>query len=325
MNPSSKSPIQQSDSDRSDNKEMVTDRRNRGSTADSKIWVLALDKWKSKILLATLALWAVVFLPVSVLKVGLQQTEDGRMLTAVRKPPTPHANAADAKRLVREFLAADSVEGRVPYVRHPVATLPRMREFYNREPLRPRTVEKFFAKMGIERIDGTDFFWLHTELDDLSVRTAAFEVTADALKLDWESFVNYSEIPWADFLTEEVTGPHDFRVVARAEEYYNFAYTDREKYICVFLTDPDELDHCWGYADRSSVVGQTWSEILHTGDAQETALVEHPDFGTFEFPTKKEKPKHHMILRLRFDEAGKGHKQVLIDSVVSHFWIKSSP
>ena len=140
----------------------------------------------AKVVLPVLVLAGLYLVPLLVYKVVLKSHDEKLVLAPTKEPISSHANAANAKRLVREFLATETIDDRASFIRHRGKTLLRMREFHSGKPIKPRTVEKFFSKMGIEKIDGVDFFWLHVQLDDLSVQMAAFEITPDGLKLDWE-------------------------------------------------------------------------------------------------------------------------------------------
>ena len=73
------------------------------------------------------------------------------------------------------------------------------------------------------RIGGVDFVALKFQLEDGERRMAAFEATSFGPKLDWESYVGYSEIPWEKFVSDRPDVLHRFRVNALRGDYFNFS------------------------------------------------------------------------------------------------------
>lgn len=53
---------------------------------------------------------------------------------------------------------------------------------------------------------------------------------ADGLKVDWESWVGWSEMPWDDFLKIKATEPKLVRVMLKWVDYYNFDFSDEKKW-----------------------------------------------------------------------------------------------
>ncbi len=211
------------------------------------------------------------------------------------------ARATEA--VIEKFLSADTVEARAAWVRHPEATRPRMEAWHaDGRPLRPLTLEKFLPRANESTVDGSSFIIRSVEIKGQGVKAIAVEETPEGLRVDWESFAFWADPPWAEFLATTPETAADYRVSVAPDDYFNHAYADSEKFFCFKLIDPENQEHVWGYCPLDSEIGQALNSLVRR----------YRRAGT-------RRPK--AILRLRFEEAGRNHKQVLIESVVQDGWI----
>ncbi len=234
-----------------------------------------------------------------------------------RPAPVPPSAEADsdpvqesrqAAEVVTRFLGASTIDDLAAFVRHPEVTKPRMEQWYSDAyPLKPRTVREFRSRSFEQTIDGLPFLILSMVLDDHVSHYIAVEKTDDGgFLVDWESFVFWSVPRWHEFLSKEPDGAHEFRVIVNIDTYFNYAYSEATEWFCYKLLDPENWAHCWGYCPIDSETGLEINRIIRRrrqmGESQVQA-----------------------ILKLKFDEAGKGRNQVLIEEVVKDGWIKTSP
>ena len=157
----------------------------------------------------------------------------------------------EAKSLARKIDAAKSIEEMAEFTRQPAASLPRMRKYYERVVFRPnQLIDLQSGSAGEIELLEDDFLWLMATTDSYDNRMLAFEKTGTGLKFDWESYVNYSEVPWTDFVDQQHPRRGEFRVTLAKDNYYNYAFADETKFRCYRLTDPDHLRTCYGYTPR---------------------------------------------------------------------------
>jgi hypothetical protein len=74
------------------------------------------------------------------------------------------------------------------------------------------------------------------------------------VKIDWEGWVGWSEMPWPEFLASKPTTGKVFRVTLSAVDYYNFNFDDDKKWQAYRLESPDGTHALYGYAGQGSVI-----------------------------------------------------------------------
>lgn len=231
----------------------------------------------------------------------------------VEKGANPMKNVEDSRKVLKRFLGATTIDEMVKEVRHPEITRPRMERFYSQEPMAPRTVRNEASAWGEVRIENHDFINNTMELDDFDVRAVALEVLPDGPpKVDWESFVNWSEMTWAEFLKHPPDDAVEFRVSVVADDFYSGAFEGHElDTLCFKLSSPrkSQYEFCYGYCDINSEAG---SQILFM--QRRAAQIRKLDV--------KGKPVANCILRLRFTPEGKRFNQVTIEKMIWQGWVQ---
>ncbi len=223
-------------------------------------------------------------------------------------------NVEDARRVMERFLEADSLEKMTAEVRHPEVSRPRMERYYAANPLKPRKKRSESQSWSEIRIGETEFIRAAWELDDFRVYPIALEIIPGAdPKVDWESFVNWSELPWKDFLKTPPEQSVDFRVTVTHEpndQYYNYSFKGRElDLMCFKIEDPERYGSCWAYCDKDS---ETASQLLfHLKSARRQKQVNQD--GKFAISC---------ILRLRFPPEGRKTNQVMIEKFIHDNWVQ---
>jgi hypothetical protein len=207
-----------------------------------------------------------------------------------------------AYQLVRQFLAADGWQAKSAFVRRPEKVKPLMEKWYAVHPSGPLSCEEpedykkgligntymvFLAmRMGPEKIQR------YFTVEQIPPTTA--NGTARYL-LDWETSVGYQPMELRDYMVKQSLEPLTFRVLCRPEAYYNYAFSDQDKWISYELTypgDPDFLIH--GYVAKGSAVAEEINKQL---------LLEA-----------------NIMLQLRYPDNPISREQVLIDKIVHPSW-----
>ena len=194
---------------------------------------------------------------------------------------------------VKEFLAAQTIEARLPYVLDPGRTVERMRQFYDTMQGRnPATVE---WEVG-EPVPGEHGAWLPFTFKDTAGRKVTVVMGEDdsGCRIDWENFVAFGEAPWQEYCRTRPSTPKSLRVRLRRVEKYEGTYAKEnwQSYEIEHRSGPPAL---LGYASRTGRTGQALDELV-SGEGWQAALV-----------------------YLRFD-AGASGGLVVIDDVIRTRW-----
>lgn len=237
-------------------------------------------------------------------------TNDAR---TVEEAEDPMKNVEGARATMKRFLAATTIEQMAAEVRHPEETKARMERFYSGKKITPLTVRTESAAWGEASINERNFISNTMELSDFDIRSVSLELFADGPpKVDWESFVNWSEIPWADYLSHPPDDAMEFRVSATQDDFYTGAFEGREfDMLCFKLRSPkkSQYEFCYGYCDKNSEVGTQIAFMQRR--ARQARKVD-----------EKGKPLANCILRLRFSPEGKKFNQVMIEKMVFQGWVQ---
>ncbi|MES2440611.1 MAG: hypothetical protein V4584_16205 [Verrucomicrobiota bacterium] len=202
---------------------------------------------------------------------------------------------AEAEPLARQFLEAKTVADLLPLVRHPEVTEARMRDFYPNGGITPPGLAGFNTSEGLS-IRGK-IVSLSVRTRDQDERPIAFIDTPQGLKIDWESWVGWSEISWEKFLSSKPEAGHVFRVTLSPVDYYNFGYSDESKWQSYRLISPDGENSVYGYVEKGTVLEQ---RIRPDAETKNVAL----------------------MLSLKFPADATSSSQVEIERIVADGWVE---
>ena len=170
-----------------------------------------------------------------------------------------------------------------------------MRTFYTAGKIEAAGLSQFNSSGSVSIRE--KFISLSVVTRDHEEKALALIETPQGLKIDWESWVGWSDISWEKFLaTKPVTG-HVFRVTVSAVEYYNFGFADESKWRSYRLISPDGENSLYGYVERGSVLEH---RVRPDGDAKSLA----------------------MMLSLKFPEGATTNSQVVIETLVADGWVE---
>ena len=201
----------------------------------------------------------------------------------------------DAEPLARKFLNATTVEEILTTVRNPEVAEARMRKFYPAGKIDAPGLSQFNSGAGLVTRGKLHSFPIQTR--DHEEKSLAFVETPQGLKIDWESWVGWSDMRWEDFLSTKPVADHIFRVVLTPVDYYNFEFSDDVKWECYRLESPDKEHAVYGYVDRNSAL----------------ALEIRPNSGELSVL---------MMLALKFPPDSKSGNQVEIERLVCEGWVE---
>lgn len=202
---------------------------------------------------------------------------------------------SEAEALARRFLNAVTVNEMLGIVRTPGQAESRMREFYPEGKIEAPGMSQFNSGAGLATRGKLHSFPVLTR--DHEERSLAFIETPQGLKIDWESWVGWSDIPWQKFLAEKPAGSHVFRVTLASVDYYNFGFSDDQKWQCYRLESPDKEHTIYGYAEKNSALD---AKLRPTAGGQPVL----------------------MTLALKFPPDARSDSQVEIERLVCEGWVE---
>jgi len=197
--------------------------------------------------------------------------------------------------VVEGFLKAPDWATMLGYVRDRKRVENLVRGYYALHDYAPSPYRKL-APMGELKLQN-NFLSVDVELEDFSLRPIAVEKAPGGYLVDWESWVGYSEIPWAELRRVKPSNPVLMRVRVSPVHYYNYGFSDDKQWESYHLTDVSGEYSVYGYVEKySQMAGQLT-------------------------PSKEEGRSNSMIVRLRFPGESVGNNQVFIEDVVAVGWV----
>jgi len=203
--------------------------------------------------------------------VARSQPLDQAAVLAAIEASSPEARIlAQYSELAREsagrFFAATTVEEMLAVVRDPERVEPLMREFYSRNPLRPRELLNLTLVAGDDAMVGTKVFWkTKVDLKEEGREELVFEQlktgSRKAFLVDWETAVNYNPMRWDAFAAEQPAAPIAMRAFVTLSGDYRPPFTDEARYAAFLLTHPDGAAEILAYAEREGEAGRRLLEI----------------------------------------------------------------
>ena len=212
----------------------------------------------------------------------------GPIQIAIRKHGI-RATHEKASAAVEHFLKAGTLDERKSFTRSLQRVEPLMDRYYethNPGPIKYRSLADQHNSFPLK-----DYYTIGVTLEDFSMAYAILAIEQDRFLIDWESFVGYSEMSLGKFMEKKPGSPTLFRVRVKADDYYNFNFTD-EQYQCLRLTNMNQTTVIYGYVMKGTGPLST----LRAG-------------------------KEFFTLRLRYPESPKTANQVIIDEVITSGWV----
>lgn len=198
---------------------------------------------------------------------------------------------------VKAFLTADTSTDLEKYVRTPEVTIPRMRKWYaTHEWVAPGVKETGYG--GGVQIKGR-MASMSVRLNDYSIKHIAMERTPDGYLIDWESWVAWTEMDWADLFKKRPTDLVEVRVICSRDNYYNRLFSDDEKWLAVKMTYPESDRSIYGYIESKT---STLTTLL--GDLKSGRPVP-------------------VTIKIRYPEGSVADNQVRIEEYVQHGWARA--
>lgn len=203
---------------------------------------------------------------------------------------------------------------RMKFVRSPGRITGLAHHFYDTEKLSDPALEKL---VGATRFDLGDesFVQLAFLCPGRWSNTARVNFLLSATndpQIDWESLVAYGEESWSVFIANRTERATLLRGYATLDDYYNYEFADREKFISIRLRSPDGVQTISGFAERTSADGKMLAKMTSQLNSM---LLDGP------LPVNAGGPTVPATLRLAFPPKAQSDRCVKILSVVADRWV----
>lgn len=206
--------------------------------------------------------------------------------------------AEQIQMVASRYLAAETVEEKLKYVRMPARVRPLMEDYYRSNQLVPMRAGGFYVFEPFA-LSKYPFFILEMMLiDGGTVRLLLEEDEEGRVLVDWETHVAYQTMSLDEFVEERPEEGVEFRVLVEYDEYYAFEFSDSDRYVSLMIKERDEPGFLFGYVERYSDVHDRLIEVLG----------------------KEAGVKKPMILRVKFLPGSRGIRSVMVEEVVSPAW-----
>lgn len=220
---------------------------------------------------------------------------------ALVEPATPSASAKslvlEIESVVKSFLTAPSVEEALRHVRDPEKTAPRVEAWLSGKPYKAPGFREVVGDSVSNNDTTGEVFTVNVRTGDFELREIVVIGTQGSLKVDWESWVGWSEMPWEEFQNQRPVEGKWFRVELSRVQYYNFDFKDDMEWVSYRLISPDGTSSLYGYVPRLSPLDEKIRPVDQNG-------------------------KEKLLLKLKFPPGATSNNQVIIEAVSGQSWVE---
>lgn len=211
--------------------------------------------------------------------------------------PVAKSLALEIESVVKAFLEAPTPEEALRHVRDPEKVAPKLKSWFDGKTyLAPGFRELIGDSVSNSEAAG-EIFTVNVRTGDFELREIVLLGTEGNLKVDWESWVGWSEMPWEEFQSKRPVEGKWFRVELSRVQYYNFDFTDESEWVSYRLASPDGSASLFGYVPRISPLDEKIRPVDET-------------------------TKVKLLLKLRFPPDATSRNQVIIEEVSGQDWLE---
>ncbi len=211
------------------------------------------------------------------------------------------ARLTEGYAVIDKFCFADGIETIMSLLRPSAGLKEKVRRYYENQPF-PKSVYKEIDKSTARFLSGYQVLQVMVALKEQAPRLLTLVRVGNTYRVDWESWVGWSEMDLTTLKKNKPTRLTEVRVTVEMVSYYNYDFptsseAEWQSYRLIFAQSEEFLH---GYIERSSPVN----------DAVRLA---------------SDQNSRQMTLRIRYRDASSHPSQVLIDSVSADGWVTELP
>lgn len=213
---------------------------------------------------------------------------------------------AESQKVIEAFLTAETVEDLHALVRTPEVTVPRMQKWYaSHEWVAPGAKE--IAYGGGPIVKGV-MASMAVRLNDYSLKHIVVERTSKGYLVDWESWVGWAEVDWAELFKQRPTELVEIRAICSMDSYYNRIFKDDSKWWAVRMEYPDADRSIYGYIDRETTTLTSLLGDLKDGEPKDGDL--------------KDGRAIAVTIKIRYPKDSVADNQVYIEEYIQNGWVR---
>ena len=118
---------------------------------------------------------------------------------------------------------------------------------------------------------------LTLQMKDYTLKPIALVRADDGYRVDWESWVGWTEMSWEQLIKERPTEPQIVLVRAKIDAYYNRDFTDEAKWVSITLNNPNSDRTLYGYVDREDPTLTRLISGVSSGEVAVTVKIRYPE------------------------------------------------
>lgn len=207
----------------------------------------------------------------------------------------------DAHEVIERFFRVVTIEELLPILRPVDGLEDKVRRYYRIHPLPDETFDSI-DKQSSALYEDRQCFETQIRIKNQPARLMTLMKIDERFRIDWESWVGWSEMNVTTLREKKPLTPVEVRVTLEKESYYNYDFPSalESRWQSYKLTFADDGQILHAYVERASPIHQ---QIAPPSDV----------------------PLRPLILRIRYQNEESHPSQVLIDSVVSEGWVRNLP
>jgi len=210
-----------------------------------------------------------------------------------------HQSPKDEEKLkayLDKLWAAGTVDELIPLCRPTNGLKEKMVNFYKGNEVTTKKLREITGSSNYSRMPG--FITFSAETTDYDVEQGVIEYVDGVFKLDWESYVAYSEMSWKELKRLKPTDPVTLRLIVSKTDYYNNEFRDETKWQSLGLANPHEKEEVLhAYVKKNSAVEQEVTNFGMSADGYAVTVKAH------------------------FPKDATSDNQIIISDVVNDSWI----
>jgi hypothetical protein len=145
---------------------------------------------------------------------------------------------------------------------------------------------------------------------------AYFDLSPDgSVTLDWESYVGYGDVSWTQLKDERSALPRTMRVFAKASDYYNYEFSDKNVWQAVKLRSSNGAHSVIGYVRKEDAIGLAISNLI--GVFLPHRLAEEPHMPPLAIPGTEVA----ITVKLSYPASAESDQCVEIKDLVTNRWL----
>lgn len=179
----------------------------------------------------------------------------------------------DAKRVLDLLSKAADVRSKLEHVVQKPGIEERMKSFYEvaklREPDVGAQAADFQIETGGEKY--LDVIYQSGVRPPGTLHASFLRDEKGIVRVDWESYVGYSATPMKDFREKRPDQGVNMRVLASADIYYNYEFSDSKKFLSVRLRNADGTESVNGFCEMGGRVASAITAQLAAAETRAAA------------------------------------------------------